>query len=615
MAGCIGVAHTVALWPAAARWPDGPCHNRAVAVARTELTNLVRLAAGFVVVATGLGALAVAEGPGGFTTYAGSYVPAAVLTLVAGFALVGAGLVVSFTRPEGRVGDLAILAAFVWFAPVWVGWQDGPALLRSLGMVAAGFTFPLLVHGALAHPSGRLGSKAARALMVAVYAEAAVAAVVLALIRDPYFDPGCWSNCTVNTFLVPSMPSLARAVQMTDRWFLVAATAALATTLVWRLVRESGPARVALAPVAVPAMLLAGAVAAHSIALQAIPVEDPTDLSFLSIFVATSSAVILLGAGLALAALRTRSQRRAVARMVNSLGEAPSPGSLESALSGALGDPDLGIAYWLPSSERYVDANGRPVDEPTPEPGRVVTTLVHDERPIAIVSHAGTLPELERELGPAVRLGLENERLQAEVLAQLDEIRASRARIVETGDTERRRLERDLHDGAQQRLLALSFDIRLARAAAEAQGEGQAQSQLTEAVGETQTALAELREIAHGIFPAILAEAGLTSALETLADSAPIPVEIRGAAEGRLLAPVEMAAYVLVTEALDDAIARGATRVMVATARADDRLVVTADGDGPDRISSMVAAADRVGAVGGTLEVEPTRVRADIPCA
>jgi signal transduction histidine kinase len=335
----------------------------------------------------------------------------------------------------------------------------------------------------------------------------------------------------------------------------------------------------------------------------------------LSIFVAASSAVILLGAGLALAALRMRSQRRAVSRMITSLGEAPPPGSLESALARALGDPALRIAYWLPGAQRYVSANGGLVEESAPEPGRAVTTLIYDDRPIAVISHAGTLPELEREIGPAVRLGIENERLQAEVLAQVEEIRASRARIVETADAERRRLERDLHDGAQQRMLALSFDVRLARAAAEEEGDSQAQAVLAEAVGDAQIALAELRELAHGIFPAILAEAGLESALETLADSSPVRMEIHEAAKGRPPAPVEMAAYVLVSEALNDATTRGATRVEVGIAREPGRLVVTADDDGAPRTSSMVAAADRVGAVGGVLEVQPMKVRADIPCA
>jgi signal transduction histidine kinase len=134
-------------------------------------------------------------------------------------------------------------------------------------------------------------------------------------------------------------------------------------------------------------------------------------------------------------------------------------------------------------------------------------------------------------------------------------------------------------------------------------------------VGEAQTALQELRQLAQGIFPAILAEAGLEPALETLADGASLPVEIRGAAEGRYPAPVEMAAYVLVTEALEDAASRGATRVSVDAVREDGRLLVTVEDDGTDRTASIESAADRIGAVGGTLDVRPTRLRANIPCA
>jgi signal transduction histidine kinase len=262
-----------------------------------------------------------------------------------------------------------------------------------------------------------------------------------------------------------------------------------------------------------------------------------------------------------------------------------------------------------------VDANGRPVPDPVATPGQALTALVREGRRVAVISHTAALPELEREMGAAVRLGLENERLRAESLSRLEELRASRARIVETGDAERRLLERDLHDGAQQRLLALSYEIRLARAGAKAEGDTRTGELLSAAIGESQAALGELRELAHGIYPAILGEAGLGPALATLADAAPLPVEVRDAAAERYPAPVEMAAYVLVTEALDDAARRGASHALVHTVRDDDRLVVTVEDNGPDRDSDMVRLADRVGALGGTLKVEPTRLRGRIPCA
>jgi signal transduction histidine kinase len=508
-----------------------------------------------------------------------------------------------------------VVAGLVWFAPVWVGWDKGPPLVRTLGMLAAGFTFPLLLHLVLAYPSGRLHGAAARVLVAAVYSEAALVAFGQALFRNPFFDPNCWANCTDNRFLVRSLPPLARVIEATDRWYTAAAAAALVTVCAWRLLRDSRPARRMLLPVALPATLFAGAVIGHAAALQRTPLEDPSQPAFRIIFVVGCVAVILLAAGLVWATVRMRVQRRAVARITTSLGQAPPPGSLQAALAQAVGDPELQIAYWLPNSEHYVDAEGRPVAEPTAAPGRAVTTLVRDGRQIAVVAHTAALPDLERELGAAVRLALENERLQAEALAQLDQLRASRVRIVATGDSERRRLERDLHDGAQQRLLALSYDLRLARAQAQTDGDSQTGSLLTQATDQAQAALRELRELAHGIYPAILAEAGLAPALATLADAAPLPVEIPDADQGRYPAAVETAAYLLVAEALDDAAGRDASHATVSAVRDGGRLVVTVEDDGTDRAAAMVQLADRVGALEGRLTVEPTRLRAELPCA
>jgi signal transduction histidine kinase len=580
-----------------------------------QRVNLARLAAGPVALAVGVGALAIAQGPGRFTTYAGRSGLATALTVAAGLALVVAGLVTSFSRPAGRIGDLAVLAGLVWFAPVWVGWDKGPSLVRSLGMLAAGFTFPLLLHLVLAYPSGRLRGAVARASVSVVYLEAALAALGRARFRDPFFDPDCWANCTDNVFLLRSLPRLARGIEVADRWFTAAAAAALVAVCARRLLRDSGPARRVLLPVALPAILLVAAVIAHTIALRRMPLEDPSDPAFRTIFVIGCVAVLLLAAGLVWAAVRTRVQRRAVARIATSLGQAPPPGSLQAALAKAVGDPELKIAYWLPNSEHYVDAEGRPVAEPTAAPGRAVTTLVRDGRRIAVVSHTAALPDLEREIGAAVRLALENERLQAEALARLDQLRASRVRIVETGDAERRRLERDLHDGAQQRLLALSYDLRLARTQAQADGDPQTGSLLTQATDQARAALEELRELAHGIYPAVLAEAGLAPALATLADAAPLPVQIRDAPEGRYPAAVETAAYLLVAEALDDAAGRGASHATASVVRDGERLVVTVEDDGTDRTAAMVQLADRVGALDGQLAIEPTRLRAELPCA
>jgi signal transduction histidine kinase len=576
--------------------------------------SLARLAAGPVALALAFGALAVAHGPGTFTTYAGRSGLTATLTVVAGLALVGAGLITASGGQAGRIGDLAVLAGLLWFAPVWVGWDGGPPLVRTLGMPAAGFTFPLLVHLVVAYPSGRLHEAAARTLVAAAYLEATAVALGRALFRDPFFDPGCWANCTDNLFLLRSLPGLARAIEVADRWFTAAAAAALVLLYARRLLRDSRPARRALLPVALPALLLAATAIAQAVALQRRPLEDPSDPVFRTIFNLGCAAVILLAAGLVWAAVRTRVQRRAVARIATSLGQAPPPGSVQAALARAVGGPEVQTASWLLDSRHHVDASGRPVAEPVASPGRAVTELVRNGRRVAVASHTAALPDLEPELGAAVRLALENERLQAQALAQLDQLRASRVRIVETGDSERRRLERDLHDGAQQRLLALSYDLRLARAQAQADGDSQSGSLLTQATDQAQAALGELRELAHGIYPAILTEAGLTAALTTLADAAPLPVEIRDTAQGRCPGAVETAAYLLVAEALADAAGRGAGHAAVSAVPDGARLVVTVQDDGTDRTSSMVQLADRVGALEGRLTVEPTRLQAELPC-
>ena len=313
-----------------------------------QRSNLARLAAGPVALAFGLGGLAVALGPGRLTTYAGRSGLLATLTVAVGFALVLAGLVTSFSRATERIGNLAVLAGLVWFAPLWVGWDKGPPLVRSLAMLAAGFTFPLLLHLALAYPSGQL-----RGTVVACRG---VRRLPGGRPRRPRWGPV--SGPLLRPQLLgqlhrqPVPAALAPRPRVRDR-----AGGSLVhrgcrgragnDLLPWRLLRDSGPARRALLPVALPAILLAATTIAYTIALQRMPREDPSDPAFRTIFVVGCAAVILLAAGLVWAAVRTRVQRRAVARIATSLGQAPPPGSLQAALAQAVGDPELRIAYWL----------------------------------------------------------------------------------------------------------------------------------------------------------------------------------------------------------------------------------------------------------------------------
>ncbi len=297
------------------------------------------------------------------------------------------------------------------------------------------------------------------------------------------------------------------------------------------------------------------------------------------------------------------------------LGETPAPGSLETALGRVVGDPDLRISYWLTDPARYVDAAGKAVPDPADGRGQTLTAVVRDGRRVAVVSHSTALPDLDTQLGPALRLGLENERLQAESLARLEELRASRARIVETGDAERLRLERDLHDGAQQDLVALSYEIRLALATAEAGGEVRTKELLEQAMAEALAALDDLRELAHGIYPAVLATSGLGPALAGLGRHGRClrrgPSRLRSAlsAAGR---------DGCIHPRAGGRRRRCAPRGQRGRGRGRPggwRLVVTVVDDGAGRSSHPVRLADRVSALGGTLAIEASSLRGEIPCA
>ena len=262
-----------------------------------------------------------------------------------------------------------------------------------------------------------------------------------------------------------------------------------------------------------------------------------------------------------------------------------------------------------------MDAQGRPVELPA---GRETTSLMRDRRPVAVLAHKSGLlddEQLVEDVTSAARLALENERLQAEVQARLEELRASRARIVEAGDAERKRLERDLHDGAQQRLVGLSLSLRLLRSQLADGGDGEALPQLAAAETELRNATVELRELAHGIFPAVLADEGLAAAVEALAEEARVPIRIRSLPERRYDAPIETAAYTVVAEA-----ARIATSTLVVAAKASPGALVveveTQDGDALD----LAALEDRLGALDGRLVLVRTdsgrvTIRAELPCA
>jgi signal transduction histidine kinase len=276
-----------------------------------------------------------------------------------------------------------------------------------------------------------------------------------------------------------------------------------------------------------------------------------------------------------------------------------------------LHDPSLQLAYPL-AGGRLTDARGRPV-ELTGE----TTPIVRGGQQVALLSHRPGLlaePALAEEVAATVRLALENERLQAEARLQLENLRASRGRIVQSGDAERRRLVRDLHDGAQQRLVTLSLALRLARTRLGPGLDPALAGRIDQAEAELRAALADLRELAQGIFPVILAEEGLSAAVEALAEAVPVPLEITALPGERLGPSVEAAAYFVVSEAVRRA---AASTLKVSAARRDGRLVVEVEGDSaPAEITDL---QDRAGALDGTVAVVHgpggrATIRAEIPC-
>lgn len=325
--------------------------------------------------------------------------------------------------------------------------------------------------------------------------------------------------------------------------------------------------------------------------------------------------------------LRLRMARIAIADLVTELGQLPEPGRLREALAAALRDPTLQMGYWSQPDRAYLDANDSIVQVPTDGERRAATYLEHAEAPLAVILHDPALdedPGLVAAVGAAVRLAVENERLTAEVETQLAEVRASRARIIEVGDAERKRVERDLHDGAQQRLVSLSLALRITRMKLGDHGDPSVLESLDDASANAKAALTELRELARGIHPAILTEAGLGAAVQSLADRSSVPASVEGASGERFAPPVEGTAYFVVSEALANVNKYAkATRASVRLRRAPEELTVEVADDGigdadPGRGSGLKGLTDRLAAVNGTLEIHSpagagTTVTAHIP--
>jgi signal transduction histidine kinase len=544
---------------------------------------------------------------------------------VAAFFTITIGLLVWEVRPESRTGILVTAIPFAGMLNDLNRIFSTSRLAVTIGWGAGYLAAPLMAQAILSYPSGRLTSRLDRICVAALYAHAAAYGLLFMLFYSPRspIEEDIWScpSCAVPYTHVAWLNLIATS-RAFDKAVLALALVALAL-LARKLVRASPGARPVVLPLAFAACFI---VAQYSvqIALYGHSVNSWTHPTWFWIIAAAPLSIpVALAAGL----LWRGGGRGPVAGLVVELERTP-PGSVRDALARALGDPSLELALWLPERGTYVDADGREVSLPESASGRAVTVLGSADAPVAALVHDPVLLERRALLmaaGAAARLALENERLQAELRAQLAELRASRVRIVTAGDEERRRLERDLHDGAQQRLLALGLALHLARAQLGQEANGTSEL-LAEADAELRAALDELRELARGIHPAVLTEQGLGAALKTLAERSPVPVTIVEIPEERLPAPAEAVAYFLVSEALANVAKYArASRVRVSIVRLNGRVRVDVEDDGvggadPSRGSGLRGLSDRVQALDGELELESppgrgTHVHAEIPCA
>ena len=540
--------------------------------------------------------------------FAGTSTVSGLAFLAVGWALIGVGLAFWLRRPGNRFGPLLATAGFAWFVLEWNNPGVGSALAFTVGLCLHAACPPLAGHAVLAYPGGRLGSGLERLAVAIAYAGGLV---VLGLLPALFFDPraeGC-NECPSNLLSVSNDAGLWTDLNRVGLYGGIAWALALTVLAARRLRRASSWAR----PVFAAGAAYLGLVGAwFAASLDQGLLRNGTLETRL--WFAQAAALVVLATGVAWNWVRNRRARSTVAQLIVDLAKSPPPGGLRDVLAGTVGDPHLVLAYPLGTTDRLVDAQGRSVELDVLQEQ---TRLVQDGQAVAVLSHAPGLlddEQLVENVATAARLALENERLQAEVRARLAELRASRTRIVEAGDAERKRLERDLHDGAQQRLVGLSLSLRLARLQLATGAAPDAVARLDRAEAELREAIVELRELAHGIFPAVLADEGLAAAVEALAEDGRVPVRIRSLPEGRFATGVETAAYTVVAEAVR------ATRsgVVVEATRSGDALFVVVEALDESGLD-LIALQDRLGALDGRLAAERREdgyvtLRAELPC-
>jgi signal transduction histidine kinase len=531
------------------------------------------------------------------------------LNIGVGLSSVVAGLLLWRTNPRNRIGPLLYLSGVTWPIPGLWSLAYSPASTMPwwtmawwvrLALAVGPASGALMIHVIFAYPSGLLSSLTSRVAVALGYGAFVVQAGA-SLLGQSQPEP-----LTTSLFVVLA---LAGVVTVSLRWY-----------------RARHAARRMYGPV-----LLAGwLVATTGLLMEALALatgDSPGGLGStgpdLWVYLGFTTARLLLPIGFLTGMTRSRLDRGEIADLIVALAQAEPARTLRDLLAKTLHDPTLELAYRIPEREGFVDTSGRAVNVPAESALRAVTAVKSRDQDLAVIVHDPAVRDDPQRLEGAIsaaRMAIDRERLGAQVRAQLEEVRASRARIVEAGDAARRQVERDLHDGAQQRLVALAMKLELARA-----NTSGASTLLDDATEELQTAISEVRDLARGVHPTILSEAGLGAAVEALAERAPVAVKI-DATDTRYASSTETTAYFVVAEALTN-VARhaNATEARVGIVEDQGKLVVTVTDDGRGGAdtaggSGLRGLADRVAAANGTFTVTSpigggTTVRAVLPLA
>lgn len=520
------------------------------------------------------------------------------------------GLVAWRQRPQSRFGPLMILAGFTVMLACLAAVSTEPAYTfgQALDMVP----FAVFLHLYLAFPTGRLRGPGEVALVAAAYVVAVGMEVVELLLGG--FKPD-------NAIAVLDEPAFAADLFRIQNVLM----ALLSFTALGILMLRRRPGGRRLRPTVewlIRSFSLALLLAGLTLLVAAFDVGS-------SLFVHTQW-VLFVVVGLApfvflYALLDARLARSSVGDLLVELQAEPPPSDLEAPLARALHDPSVALAYWLPRYGLWADGAGAPVELPSDDEQRSVTVIDRDGEHLAALVHDRSLDD-ERELLEAVSaaagIALENARLQAELQAKLRELERSRERVLAAGQQERKRLERNLHDGAQQRLVALSLELGMLE---DRISDVEARERIEAARGEIAASLEELRAVAHGLYPAVLTSHGLAVAVKSLAETAPVPVDLDLSCGGRLDESVEVAAYYVVNESLANIGKHAhARQARVSIDHTASGLVVEIADDGVGGADSrngsgLRGLADRVEALGGELRVSTlngggTVVHAEMPC-